>query len=482
MPGPAPFRYTPTARFYTRRPRPAPQPKEAAVHASIFHRLAVVCAALLLAFATAPAGADETCQSPYMPKIVGQEDFVYVWTLGVPGMGDEQDKLVTIDVNPASPRYGKVIHQVSVPGRNEAHHSGFTDDRRYLWAGGLDNSRIFIFDVFTDPAAPRLHKTLTDFAASSGGITGPHTFYALPGRMLVTGLSNARDRQGRTGMVEYNNAGDYVASYWMPTDEDLGGAEKSGKFADGYGYDVRALPRRNVLVSSSFTGWSNYMRNLGQLMGDKEAMARFGNTAVVWNLHTRQPRKVLDVPGAPLEIRCAWGSYNNYCFTTTALTSKIWLIHEDAKGDWHARAVADIGDPKQTPLPVDISISADDALLWVNTWNDGMTRVFDVKDPFHPQEIYSEKIGAQVNMLSESWDGRRVYFTSSLLANWDKTDAPPGEDLQYFKAYRWDGKKLTHRFTLDFTREKLGRPHQMNFGAYATFALQRPVEALAAER
>ena len=39
--------------------------------------------------------ADETCMSPYMAKIVGQEDFVYVWTLGVEGLGDEQDKSVS---------------------------------------------------------------------------------------------------------------------------------------------------------------------------------------------------------------------------------------------------------------------------------------------------------------------------------------------------------------------------------------------------
>ncbi|MBI1733191.1 MAG: selenium-binding protein [Gammaproteobacteria bacterium] len=445
-------------------------------------RVVHLFAGMLLGAAGVPAHADETCQSPYMAKIVGQEDFVYVWTLGVPGLGDEQDKLVTVDVNPASPKYGRVVHQISVPGRNEAHHAGFTDDRRYLWAGGLDNSRIFIFDMFTDPAAPRLHKTLGDFSSSSGGIAGPHTFYALPGRMLITGLSNAQDRHGRTGMVEYNNAGEYVASYWMPTEENLGGATKAGRFADGYGYDVRALPRRNVMVTSSFTGWNNYMMNLGRLMADKEAMARFGNTAVVWNLHTRQPKTVLDVPGAPLEIRCAWGSYNNYCFTTTALTSKIWLIYEDRKGQWRGKAVADIGDPKKTPLPVDISISADDALLWVNTWNDGMTHVFDVKDPYGPMEIYTEKIGAQVNMLSESWDGRRIYFTSSLLANWDKTGAPKGEDLQFFKAYTWDGKKLTHRFTVDFFGEKLGRPHQMNLGAYSLYAQRRPADSLAVLR
>jgi selenium-binding protein 1 len=71
--------------------------------------------------------ADETCNSPYMSGLIkGQEDFVHVWTLGVPGMGDGSDKLVTIDANPTSKTYGKVIHKISVGGRGEAHHMGFT--------------------------------------------------------------------------------------------------------------------------------------------------------------------------------------------------------------------------------------------------------------------------------------------------------------------------------------------------------------------
>jgi len=119
--------------------------------------------------------ADETCQSPYMAKITGQEDFVYVWTLGVEGLGDEQDKLVTVAVNPNSKDYGKVINSLSVGGRNEAHHSGFTDDRKYLWAGGLDTNKIFIFDVHTDPAKPTLTKLITDFISNGGGVVGHHT-------------------------------------------------------------------------------------------------------------------------------------------------------------------------------------------------------------------------------------------------------------------------------------------------------------------
>ncbi len=435
----------------------------------------LVGALVVLALASGLVRADETCMSPYMAKIVGQEDFVYVWTLGKEGVGDEQDKLVTIDVNPASPSYKSVVNSLSVGGRNEAHHSGLTDDRRFLWASGLDTSRIFIFDVHTDPAKPRLHKTIDDFEKVSGGVVGPHTNYALPGRMMLTGLSNNRDHGGRTALVEYTNAGDYVGTYWMPTDDNLQGAHKSGKFADGYGYDVRVLPRRNVMITSSFTGWNNYMMNMGKMMADPEAMKRFGNTVVVWDLHTRKPRKVLDVPGAPLEIRCAWGSRSNYCFTTTALTSQVWLIYEDEAGEWQAKSVATIGDPAKIPLPVDISIAADDNYLWVDTWNDGKVRLFDISDPHAPKQVFEEQIGAQINMVSQSWDGERVYFTSSLLANWDKQQGEPG-DVQYFKAFEWKDGKLTPTFSIDFLAEKLGLPHQMRFGAYALYGKQRPVK------
>jgi methanethiol oxidase len=437
--------------------------------------IATLCAAAL--FGAVSAVADETCLSPYMAKIVGQEDFIYVWTLGMPGVGDEQDKLVTIDVNPNSGTYGKVVNTLSVGGRNEAHHSGLTDDRMYLWAGGLDTNKIFVFDIHTDPAKPKLHKTITDFVAKSGGVVGPHTHYALPGRMMITGLSNNKDHGGRTGMVEYTNDGKYITTHWMPTDDRLEGAKKSGKYADGYGYDVRAMPRLNVLVTSSFTGWNNYMMNIGKMMADPEAMKRFGNTVVVWNLHTRKPKKIFDVPGAPLEIRCAWGAHHDYCFTSTALTSKIWLIYDEGQGNWQAEAVADIGDASKIPLPVDISISADDSQLWVDTWNDGMTRRFDITDPHHPKQVSEQKIGDQINMVSQSWDGKRVYFTSSLLANWDKTEGKPG-DVQYFKAYNWDGQILTPAFAIDFQKEKLGAPHQMRFGARALYGSVRHDEGV----
>lgn len=430
---------------------------------------AAITAAIIAIVASYPAVADETCMSPYMAKITGQEDFVYIWTLGVEGLGDGQDKMVTVAVNPQSEDYGKIVHTVSVGGRNEAHHSGFTDDRKYLWAGGLDSNKIFIFDVHTDPSKPVLFNTIDTFVSDSGGVVGPHTTYALPGRMIVTGLSNNKDHGGRTALVEYTNSGKYIGTYWMPTDDNLQGAVKSGQYADGYGYDIRALARRNVMLTSSFTGWSNYMMDFGQMLGDSEAMKRFGNTMTIWDLHSRKPKQVIDVPGAPLEIRCAWGAENNYCFTTTALTSKIVLLSEDdASNDWVASEVATIGEPSNVPLPVDISISSDDSMLWVNTFMDGKTRGFDITDPYQPKQVFEKQIGTQVNMVSSSWDGKRLYYTSSLLGNWDKKGQ---DDEQYLKLYHWDkgNMEMKEQFAIDFYAEKMGRPHQMRFGSYALY-------------
>lgn len=420
----------------------------------------VVLLAVVVSTWTPPALADETCNSPYMGNLIkNQEDYVYVWTLGVKGVGDGWDKLVTIDANPASPRYGKVIHKVSVGGRGEAHHMGFTDDRRFLWAGGLDDSKIFVFDVGTDPAKPRLVKRMTDMPAKTGYV-GPHTFYALPGRMLVQGLSNGKDKGGTTGMALYSNKGELITTYAMPTAD--GG--------DGYGYDIAINPQKNVLLTSSFTGWNNYMTDLGKVVSNPEAMKRFGNTMVVWDLKAIKPKKVLAVPGAPLEIRWSLKDGDNWAITATALTSKLWLVKPDAGGEWQAKEVATIGDPAKIPLPVDISIRNDGTGLWVNTFMDGKTRYFDLTNPEQPRQTYEKATGKQVNMISQSWDGTRVYISSSLLANWDKKGA---DDEQFVRAFKWDGKELTPAFEVDFYKEKLGRAHHMKFGTKSTKAAYR---------
>jgi methanethiol oxidase len=420
----------------------------------IFRNSILVAAWVALACTiwTNVARGDETCNSPYTAKLIkGQEDYVYVWALGVEGLGDGSDKLVTVDVHPKSKSYGKVIHSVSVGSRGEAHHMGFTDDRRFIWAGGLSDSKIYVFDIAAEPAQPKLVRTIADLSDKTGFI-GPHTYYALPGRMVVQALSNSKDKGGVTGMAVYNNKGEFITSYTMPVDN--GG--------DGYGYDLAVNPKKNVLLTSSFTGYANYMRPLGELIKDAEAMKRFGNTMVLWDLKAMKPKKVFSVPGAPLEIRWSLKPGDNWAVTAAALTSKIWLIRQDGKGEWQAKEVATIGDPAQIPLPADISIMQDGKGLWVNTFMDGKTRYFDLTNPEMPKQTYEKVTGKQINMISQSWDGKRLYITSSLLANWDKGGA---DNEQFLRGFVWDGKELKPAFEVDFTKEKLGRAHHMKLGS-----------------
>ena len=81
----------------------------------------ILAGALSLAFtfSLGVAKADETCSSPYLARLDGQEEFVYVWTLGVEGLGDGMDKLVTVDAKPDSPNYGKVLNSVWIFWRSK---------------------------------------------------------------------------------------------------------------------------------------------------------------------------------------------------------------------------------------------------------------------------------------------------------------------------------------------------------------------------
>jgi 56kDa selenium binding protein (SBP56) len=85
------------------------------------------------------------------------------------------DALVTIDVDPGSPRYREVVGRLEMPNLgDELHHFGWNvcssalcpyaphphTERRYLVVPGLRSSRIYVIDTRPDPRSPRLVKTI----------------------------------------------------------------------------------------------------------------------------------------------------------------------------------------------------------------------------------------------------------------------------------------------------------------------------------
>ena len=305
-------------------------------------------------------------------------------------------------------------------------------------------------------------KTIDNFAETTGGAVGPHGAYALPGRVLIPCLSNAKDKGGRTALVEYSNDGNYIATHWLPTKETRA-ARLDAEFADGYGYDARVLPRKNALLTSSF----HRLEQLHEGIRQSGRRSR-GDEAFRWNdgdvgFPRASAKESFSSAGRAARNPLGLGRQAQLRFHRHRADARSfgWFT-QDEKGEWQAKEVAPISDVKGGVLPVDISLSADDKTLFVDCFGDGKCRVFDVSDPQKPKQIYEKQIGRQVNMVSQSWDGKRLYFTSSLLARWDKKGA---DNEQFLRAYTWDGKELKPGFDLDFTALKLGRPHHMLFGS-----------------
>ena len=374
----------------------------------------------------------EVCLSPYVKRLQGPEKVLYVWSVAADPAG--QDGLAVVDVALASATYGQLVNFVPVgPAGNEPHHMGFTDDRTKLWAGTLFSNRIFIFEVAEDPAHPRLLRTLDNLGELTG-LFGPHTYYALPGRMLITFLS-AADGGLPGGFAEFTNSGDLIRVFKNPPEAP-------------YQYDAAVKPDVNRLVTSSFTPYRNYKKPLAQW-----DMKDGGNTLLVWDFKNRKILQTLTTDPVPLEVRWSLKPGRAYGWTNSALGDSIWWFGQGADGRFSARKAADLG---KGCLPADLRQSPDDRYLYVSCFLTSQVQAWDVSDPVKARLHDVLVPGVQPNMLHVTGDGKRIYITNSLLSTMDYSQnfwvrlAHVGPDGRL---------KLDPFFNVDFTKLP-GGPHR----------------------
>ena len=339
----------------------------------------------------------EVCLSPYVKQRTGQEKYMYVWS--VDADAKDNDFLAVIDVNLTSPTYGKVLTTIDVGSKgNEPHHFGFTDDRTRIWAGTLFSNKIFIFDVASDPARPKIVKTLDDLGKTTG-MMGPHTHYALPGRMLISFLSKA-DGGLPGGMAEFTNDGQFIRTIPNPA-------------SAPYAYDLAVKPDLNLMVTSSFVPYRNYSKPLSQW-----DMKDGGNSLLVWDFKERKLLQTLTTGPTPLEVRWSLKPKAAHGFTNAALDDSLWLFKR-ANGKFTTKKAAELG---KGCLPVDLRQSPDDKYLYVSCFLKNEIQVWDVSTP---EKIKLHDVvvpGVQPNMMHVTSDGKRMYISNSLLSTMDPAD------------------------------------------------------------
>jgi methanethiol oxidase len=403
--------------------------------------------------------------SPRLAMQAPAEKLAYVAALSANG-GSYPDALLAVDIDGASATYGQVIGRVDMPNAgDELHHFGWNAcssalcpyaphphvERRYLIVPGLRSSRIHVLDTKPDPRQPKIVKVIEpQEVADRTGYSRPHTLHCGPDGIYVSALGSPTG-DGPGGIFSLDHYTFEPLGRWE--------VERGPQY---FGYDFAWHLGYDVAVTSEW-GTPNMVES--GVNPDLLLAGKYGHSLHIWDLRKRRHLQALDLgleQQMVLELRPAHDPTKAYGFVGVVvslkdLSSSIWMWHR-ANGAWNVKKVIEIpaepADPSQLPpmlqgfkavppLLTDINLSVDDRFLYASCWGTGEMRQYDVSDPFNPKLTGSVHIGGIVRhaphpakakeplnggpqMVEVSRDGRRVYFTNSLYAAWDKQFYPEG--------------------------------------------------------
>ena len=423
------------------------------------------------------------------------------FTLMLSPDGSQPDGLAVVDVDPASPTCGQIVHQLFMPNKgDEFHHFGWNAcssalspltghaflERRYLIIPGIRSSRIYIIDV-KEPLHAKIHKIIEpEEVFAKTGYSRPHTIHCGPEGIYVSTLGGG-GKDGTDGppgiFIMDCETFDVIWRYEI----DRGLQDKQ--------YDFWWNLPRDYMVSSE---WGLPPQYENGVVPEDLLSNKYGHRIHFWNLRERRNVQTIDFGEnhqMALEIRPAHDPVKEYGFCgvvvdTTNLEGSIWTWWRE-DGTWHAKKTVTIppqpADPDDLPdllkgfaavppLVTDIYLSLDDRFLYVACWGTGEMHQYDVIDPMAPVLTGTVKLGGIVarhkhpsgkpfgygpQMVEISRDGKRVYWTNSLYSTWDDQFYPGERGGAMVKADVTEGGGLTldENFHIEFPKGY--RSHQI---------------------
>lgn len=136
-------------------------------------------------------------------------EYLYLWTASEDET--QPDFLAVLDVTDDTPRYGRLVTTLAVPGRaNGPHHTEHEMPAdRQLFANGFRSGQSVIFDL-AEPTRPRIAGQFGDLE----GYSHPHSFLRLPNGNVLATFQMRHEAAAMTpgGIVELTPAGRVVRS------------------------------------------------------------------------------------------------------------------------------------------------------------------------------------------------------------------------------------------------------------------------------
>jgi len=367
---------------------------------------------------------------------------LYVWA------GDQArtapDFLAVVDFDEDSPRYGKVIRTVPVPGPggsgNEPHHCHLSADKNILACGGLlallrGQNSIFFFDV-SDARRPR-------FMFSTSGTLSNITDDFLPlkdGGFLVTQMGSHTG--GTPGRVAEFDKDLHLVGEWpsQPPEHDFNP------------HGISARPDLNLMVTSDFMMPAS---SLNVVPGDP----LLRGIIRVWDFQNRAIVRTIEIPGAlgTMDVKLIPGDPLGRAFTTGMFDGLVYLV-DTANGT--SQVVFDCEDiVPHVEVPVRGGMTqllamprSGDRLIFAS-FQAGQVGMLDVTDPEHPVQtgIVSLGLDAGPHMIALTDDDKRLVVSDYFL-NEDDFGKVHFEGDHHVRVVRVFKQKLAldPRFDLDF--------------------------------
>jgi len=333
-------------------------------------------------------------------------DTLYVWA------GDQArvapDFLAVIDFDEESPRYGKVIRTVPVPGPgsagNEPHHCHLSADKNILACGGLlallrGQNSIFFFDV-SRPRQPR-------FLFSTSGTLSNITDDFLPlnnGGFLVTQMG---DHAGGTpGRVAEFDANLRMVAEW-PADPPQHDFNPHG---------ISARPDLNLMVTSDFMMPAS---SLNIVPGDP----LLRGSIRVWDLKNRSIVRTVVIPSAigTMDVKLIPRDPQGRAFTAGMFDGFVYLV--DTRSGT-AKAVFDcetivphIDVPVRGGMTQLLAMPRSGDRLIFGLFQAGQVGMLDISDPEHPVQssIVNLGVDAGPHMVALTDDDKRLVVSDYFL-------------------------------------------------------------------
>ncbi|CAK8567112.1 unnamed protein product [Lathyrus sativus] len=440
-----------------------------------------------------------------------RETLIYV-TAVYTGTGIEKpDYLATVDVDPNSPTFSKVIHRLPVPNvGDELHHTGWNScsschgdpsaQRRFLIVPGLTSGRIHVVDTKTDPRAPSLYKVVepADILEKTG-LAYPHTSHCLAsGEIMISCIGDKEGNADGNGFL------------LLDSDFNVKGRWEKPGHSPLFGYDFWYQPRFNTMISTSW-GAPKAFRQGFNLQHVADGL--YGRHLHVYNWPGGELRQTLDLGEKgllPLEIRFLHDPAKDTGFVGSALSSNMIRFFKKEDDTWGHEIVIQVEPlkvqnwflPEMPGLITDFLISLDDRFLYFVNWLHGDIRQYNIEDVKNPKltgqlwvgglfqkgspvvavkddgetwqvevpEIQGNKLRGGPQMIQLSLDGKRLYVTNSLYSTWDKQFYPKlveqgSHILQVDVDTEKGGLKINPNFFVDFGAEPNGPSlaHEMRY-------------------